>query len=322
MHELATPRKNVVPQISYPRPSGAQPAAFAALFVANIALAFGPWFVRMADTGPIASGFWRITLAAPILFGGALATGWRLVGLGRKLWLMLVISGICFAADLGSWHLGILKTTLANAALFGNSATLMFPIYGFLIARAWPSRAQGGALLLALVGAILLMGRSYELNPRHLAGDLLCLLAGLLYTFYFIFMARVRAVMAPLPALALSTIASSLPLLGFALLFGERVLPHDWTPLIALAVVSQLIGQGLMIYALGQLSPLVVGIALLVQPIVATTVGWLVYGERLGAADGIGAVLVAAALVLVRRGPQEPARLAPATAEVDKSRGE
>ena len=251
---------------------------------------------------------------------GALATGWRPVGLGRSLWLMLAISGICFAADLGSWHLGILKTTLANAALFGNSATLMFPIYGFLIARAWPTRTQGGALLLALVGAVLLMGRSYQLDSRHLAGDLLCLLAGLLYTFYFIFMARVRAVMAPLPALALSTIASSLPLLVFALLLGERILPHDWTPLIGLAVVSQLLGQGLMIYALGQLSPLVVGIGLLVQPIVAATVGWLVYGERLGTADWIGAVLVAAALVLVRREP--PARLAPAAAKVDKSRGE
>ena len=31
--------------------------AFAALIGANIALAFGPWFVRLADTGPVASGF-------------------------------------------------------------------------------------------------------------------------------------------------------------------------------------------------------------------------------------------------------------------------
>ena len=48
------------------------------------------------------------------------------------------------------------------------------------------------------------------------------------------------------------------------------------------------------------LSPLVVGIALLTQPVVAATIGWLVYGERLGAADLVGAVLVAVALVLVR----------------------
>ena len=72
--------------------------------------------------------------------------------------------------------------------------------------------------------------------------------------------------------------------------------------LIGLALASQVLGLGLMIYAIGHLSPLVVGIALLTQPIVAGTVGWIVYGERLGVPDLIGAVLVAIALVLVRAG--------------------
>ncbi len=297
MHEGSPPRKSVAPAIQ------AHPLAFAALIVANIALAFGPWFVRLADTGPVASAFWRITLAAPILLAGALATGWRPIGLGRMLWLTLALAGLCFAADLGSWHLGILKTTLANATLFGNSATIFYPVYGFLIARAWPSRMQGVALGLATIGATLLMGRSYQLDPRHLVGDLLCLLAGILYTAYFILMARARATMTPLPALALSTLASILPLLAFAAILGERILPQNWTPLIGLALVSQVLGQGLMIYALGQLSPLIVGIALLTQPVVAATVGWVVYNERLGWADWVGAVLVAVALVLVRRAP-------------------
>ncbi|RZM02513.1 MAG: EamA family transporter, partial [Sphingomonas sp.] len=191
----------------------------------------------------------------------------------------------------------------ANATLFGNCATLIFPLYGFLIARAWPTRTQAAALLLAALGAGLLMGRSYQLDARNLGGDLLCLTAGLLYTGYFIAMARARSVMAPLSALALSTIASIAPLLLFAMLLGERVWPGDWTPLIGLALVSQVLGQGCMIYALGRLSPLVIGLALLIQPVVAATVGWLVYGERLGAPDLVGVAMVAAALVLVRRSP-------------------
>ena len=192
---------------------------------------------------------------------------------------------------------------MANATLFGNSATLIFPLYGFLVARAWPSRMQGIALVLAGVGAALLMGQSYSLNPRNLVGDLLCLLAGVLYTLYFICMARVRDTMAVLPALALSSIAGIVPLLVFALALGERVMPGDWTPLIALALCSQVIGQGLMTYALGRLSPLVIGLALLTQPVVAAAIGWIVYAERLGTPDLIGAALVAVALVLVRRAP-------------------
>lgn len=299
MHQPSPPTK-AVPAPSKGRADARPALAFAALIVANVALAFGPWFVRLADTGPVAAAFWRIALAAPLLAGLAWSSGARPTRLAPALVGALVIGGVCFAADLGSWHLGIRRTTLANATLFGNTATLFYPLYGFLVARAWPTRMQGLALLLALAGGGLLIGRSYQLDASNVTGDLLCLAAGVLYTFYFIFMARARAVMAPLPALALSTWASLLPLLGFAWLLGERVWPSHWGALIGLALFSQVFGQGLMIYALGRFSPLVVGLALLVQPVVGATIGWWVYGERLGAADLVGAALVAAALVLVR----------------------
>jgi drug/metabolite transporter (DMT)-like permease len=238
----------------------AHPLAFAGLVVANVALAFGPLFVRMADVGPVAAGFWRIALAVPVLVVAAGMSGWRPAGTTRAVWIAIAAGGVCFAGDLASWHIGILKTSLANATLFGNSATLFFPIYGFVVARAWPSRAQGFALLLALIGAALLMGRSLQIAPGHFGGDLLCLLAGILYTFYFAAMAKARDTMAPVPALAASTLASVLPLLLFALFLREQIMPRDWTPLIALALASQVLGQGLMIFALGQLSPLIVGI--------------------------------------------------------------
>jgi drug/metabolite transporter (DMT)-like permease len=290
---------------------GAHPLAFAALILANILLSVGPVFVRMSDVGPVAAGFWRIALAAPILLAAAFGTGWRPAGIGRAAWWAIAIGGLCFAGDLAAWHIGILKTQLANATLFGNSATLFYPVYGFLIARAWPSRKQGFALLLALVGAGLLMGRSMQIAPTHLAGDLLCLLAGILYTAYFATMAKARDTMAPIPALALSTLASMLPLLIFANLLGEQVMPHHWTPLVLMALSSQVIGQGLMIFALGQMSPMVIGIALLTQPVMAATIGWIGYGERLDGVDMIGAAAVAVALVLVRGERKDAAELAP-----------
>lgn len=280
--------------------SSTAPALFAVV-VANTALAFGPLFVRVADTGPVAAAFWRMALAVPVLAAIALAT--RMPATRRsspRMWLFIAISGVAFAADLGAWHLGILHTTMANATLLGNSATFLFPLWGFVVARAWPTRMQGVALLLAAAGAGLLMGRSYQLNPQHLAGDLLCIVAGVLYALYFILMADVRRVLAPWPALALSSLAALLPLLGYALLLGERIMPGQWTPLIALALVCQLIGQGCMIYALGRLPPLVIGLALLIQPAVAAAIGWIGFDERLAAPDFVGIAMIAAALVLVR----------------------
>lgn len=269
---------------------------------ANMALAFGPLFVRLADVGPVAAGFWRLALAAPILVIAGLFARGGYRG-SAPLLGVLVFGGVAFAADLGSWHLGIRQTTLANATLFGNSATLIFPIYGFLVAREWPTRSQAVALLIATAGGGLLMGRSYSASPEHLVGDLLCVLAGVLYAVYFIAMARARERLGSVQVLALSTIAGLLPLLAAAWLLDETIWPQEWGPLILLALGSQLIGQGLMIYALGVLPPLVIGIALLVQPVVAAIIGWVHFNERLGWPDLLGAALVAAALVLIRRKP-------------------
>lgn len=296
MDRVPEPRISVAPQSALPV------LALVALVVGNLTLAFGPLLVRLADVGPVASAFWRMGLAGPVLFALAVAMGSRPVAGARGLWIVIALGGIAFAADLASWHLGIVRTTAANATLFGNSAILIFVVYGFLAARSWPSRPEAVALLLALAGGALLLGRSAKLSARNLAGDLLCLLAGVFYAIYFIQMARVRERVAALPALALSTLVSALPLLAAALLIEERVLPADWTPLLLLALSSQVVGQGCMIYALGHLPPLVIGIALLIQPAVAAMTGWVAFGERLGAADLVGAALVAAALVLVRAG--------------------
>ena len=54
-----------------------QPLAFAALIVGNVALAFGPWLVRLTDVGPVAAGFWRLALALPFLWLIAVAAKQR-----------------------------------------------------------------------------------------------------------------------------------------------------------------------------------------------------------------------------------------------------
>lgn len=278
---------------------------FLALFAGNVALAIGPLFVRLADTeshvGPVAAGFWRLLLAAPVLLLFAGRNGLSVRRPDTRLFMVIALSGLFFAIDLATWHLGILQTKLANATLLGNVASLLFPLYGFAVARIWPARSQTAALVLAALGALLLMGRSYELSPQYLAGDLLCLLAGIFYTAYLVMIDRVRGVFDPWRLLTLATIAGIVPMLLFAKLMGEAVWPDRWWPLFALALVSQVTGQGLIVYAMGHVRPIVIGLGFLTQPVVAALVGWIGYGEALTMADWIGAGAVAAAIVLVRR---------------------
>ena len=276
------------------------PLAFPAVLAGSTALAFGPWLVRLAGVGPVAAGFWRLALALPFLFVIAAMTRQPVHWPGKKLALLVASAGFFFAADLAAWHVGIHMTKLGNATLFGNVSSFAFAGWGLWLARRWPSRMQAIALGLAAVGAALLMGSSFELSPRHFAGDLLALFAGLLYTGYLIAVQRARGSLKPIPLLFLSSAFGAAMLLPVAIVFGEQIIPHDWTYVLLLALGSQVIGQGLLVYGIGHVSPLIVGLTLLTQPAISAWVGWMAYGEKLSPLDWIGAIAIAAALVLVR----------------------
>ncbi len=285
--------------------------AFPALLIGSTALAFGPWLVRLAGVGPVAAGFWRLALALPFLFVIARLVGQPVHWPGRRLTALVALAGFFFAADLAAWHAGIHMTKLGNATLFGNTSSFIYAIWGLWLARRLPSGAQSAALLLAALGAAMLMGGSAELSPRNLKGDLLAMLAGLLYFGYLVCVQRARGALQSLPLLFIASLFGAAMLLPLSLASGERVIPADWTALFLLALGSQVIGQGLLVYAIGSLSPLVVGLTLLTQPAISALVGWLAYGETLSPLDWVGAAAIAAALVLVRlparglRVPQE-----------------
>ena len=278
----------------------AHPWAFAALLVGNVALAAGPFLVRHAGVGPISAGFWRLALALPFLALIAVAARQPIHWPRRAVTIAIAVAAFFFAADLAAWHAGILLTKLGNATLFGNISSFIFAAWGLWLIRSWPSTQQAAALILAAAGCALLMWGSAELSATHLRGDILAMLAGLLYAFYLIIVERTRGGLQPLPLLFLASLFGATMLLPAALFSGETVLPANWTALVALALCSQVVGQGLLVYALGHVRPLVVGIAMLTQPALSALLGWIYYGERFTAFDWLGAAMIVAALVLVR----------------------
>ena len=280
----------------------------AALIGGNVALALGPWFVRLAETGPVAAGFWRVGLALPVLALLARANGQALRGIPRGVLLAVLLGGVLFSLDLASWHVGIGMTRLANAALFGNSGSLILMVWGFIAWRRLPRGGEWAALTAALAGAAVLLGRSLDISPVSFVGDLYCLTAGILYAGYLVILQDARRKLGSWALLTWSCAASAPVLLVLALLLGEPILPQGvdgWAPVVGLAISSQLIGQGLLVYALRHFSTLTVGIALLTEPAVAALAGWLAFGELLGPLDVLGMALLASALVLARI--QQPA---------------
>ncbi len=272
----------------------------AALLAGNVALATGPWLVRVADTGPVSAGFWRVFLALPFLVLFARMSGQRLGGMPRKTLVLVALGAAAFALDLASWHIGIGLTRLGNATLFGNAGSIILLFSGFVMARMLPRGFEWLAIVCALTGAAILLGRSLEISTSTFVGDLFCLAAGLLYAIYLITLQGERARFGSWSLLVWVSVFACPVLLALALMLGEPLWPTDWTPILILFVSSQLIGQGLLVYSLGHFPPLIIGLALLTQPAVAALIGYSVFGEVLTPLDMLGMVLVGSALVVAR----------------------
>ncbi|WP_298463808.1 DMT family transporter [uncultured Erythrobacter sp.] len=272
----------------------------AALLGGNVALAMGPWFVREADTGPVSAAFWRLFLALPFLLVFARVAGQRIGGMPRKTLVLVAIGATAFAMDLASWHVGIGLTRLGNATLFGNAGSIILLFWGFIVARMVPRGLEWLAIVCALGGAAILLGRSLEISTQTFVGDLFCLTAGVLYAVYLLTLQGERARFGAWSLLAWVSIFACPVLLTLALVLGEPVWPTDWTPILILFVTSQLIGQGLLVYSLGHFPPLVIGLALLTQPAVAAVIGYARFGEVLMPLDVVGMVLLGSALVVAR----------------------
>ena len=112
-----------------------------------------------------------------------------------------------------------------------------------------------GAVLVALDGTVLTVAQP------ALQRDLHTDFAQVQWTStgYLIAVQKARRTLQPLPMLFIASSFGALMLLPLSFALGEQVFPNDWTYVFILALSSQVLGQGLLVYAIGSLPPIVVG---------------------------------------------------------------
>src|ERR1043166_69584 len=147
--------------------------ALAALLAGATFIALSPIFVRealAAGVGPTAAAFWRVALAVPIL--------WIVYGLNsrRRAHLypgksfLLLAAALAFAGDLAFWHKSVQLTSVANATLLANLASIFVTLAAWIFLRQRPTLTFLAGLGAALVGVALLVHTSLAFSSTGLVG--------------------------------------------------------------------------------------------------------------------------------------------------------
>jgi len=278
---------------------------FLALIGGATGIGFAPVFVKMSETGPTATAFYRLLFALPLLW---LWAGWdrrknptSRQPAGPKDFLQLALAGLLFTGDLSIWHWSLQYTTVANSTLLTNITPIFVTIGAWFLFgdRITPGFIAGMAL--SIGGAALLVRNSVSLSPQHLLGDALSLVAAVFYAGYLLALKHLRKSFSTVTIMAWSGLASCTGFGIVAWLSGDKMAATTaggWLVLLALALVSHVGGQALIAYGFGHLPASFSSVSLLWQPVVAAAVAWVVLGERLRWLQGVGAVVVLAGIAV------------------------
>ena len=278
--------------------------AFLCLLAGGCAIAFAPILVRIADTGPVASAFWRCALAAPLLW--VWVYNLPKSSPSRIPLRYLIAAGLFFAADLGVWHWSIIYTSVANSTLLANLAPIFVTLAGWLFWRQTVTRVFLVGMIVAIAGMFVLVGPNFAVGGTRLLGDALGALTGMFYAGYMLAIKFARDAQASTARLmAWSTTITAIALLPVALLSPQPFLPQTevgWWVVIGLAVITQMLGQGLIAYAFAHLPASLSSVSLLIQPVMATFFAWWLFNEAVGPVQFVGGAIVLAGIWLARRG--------------------
>lgn len=259
-----------------------------------------PILVRLADAGPAAVGFWRLVFSLPML---ALLSRGPSGGVGRPSRLAL-LAGVAFAFDLGFWHYGIANTSVGKATVLGNLTPVVVTAFTWIFLRQRPERLFLLAVGLSVAGAwTMAVAKGLgSVGPNPPLGDALSLGTAFWYALYFLAVSAARRQETATRVMFWSATAGAPLLLVGALLLGEEPFPFTtagWVACVALGV-THVAGQGSIAWALGRLPLATASVIVLVQPVVAAVLGWLLFNEILGGRQLVGAAVALSGVVLAQ----------------------
>lgn len=292
--------------------------AFGALLLGAVGIAFAAVFAKLAVNAdglvdgvrlsPVAVAFWRMAFALPFF--------WVVVLLGKKRGkgpiagatppgLVLLLPGLFFAVDMGVWHWSFEFTSVANATLEANVASVIVPLVSFIwLGERFTWVFVVGALL-ALGGMARLVGFSLGAQGDAWIGDLMGLGVASAYSAYLI---GTKLLLGRHPVTFVMACVTTA--CAFFLFFGALVTPGrffpvtaaSWGYLLALAAVAQIFGQGMIAIGMSRLPAGFSAVTLVLQPVVAAYLGWLMLDQSMSPGQILAGAVVLAGIVLARFG--------------------
>ena len=282
---------------------------YIALTIGISALSLSAMFVRWAEApGPV-TGFYRLLISTILLTPLFVRQQKQLAPVEKKYLLFPIIAGIFTAFDFAFWNSSLKYTTAANATLLGNTAPLWVALIALIIFREKLRGVFWFGLVIALTGAVLVMGSDFLHHPTLGLGDLLASAAAIFYASYQLTTQRGRKYIDPFRYIWLVGVSATIGMFIINLAMSNSFTGYSaqtWIIFFVTAIVSQMVGYLAITYALGHLPASIVSPTLIGQPILTTLLAIPMLGEIPNAMQWIGGAIALAGIYIVNQSYNPP----------------
>ncbi|MEM6613796.1 MAG: DMT family transporter [Cyanobacteria bacterium P01_C01_bin.72] len=263
------------------------------VIVGIVGVSLAAIWVRLAVAAVVPSnkvGFSLFLAAARMILSAViLLPTWRNFQLDRcksRAYYLALAAGLCLGIHFATWITSLSYTSIAASTVLVTTN----PIWVGLISWWWykeklsPSKviAIGVALLGGIIMAVADNTQAGNYSNR-LVGDLLALLGAVMSSLYIIFGSQAqRRGLSTANYIAISYSAAALCLLPLPFFGNSGYLGYSsevYLCVLSMAITSQVIGHTSLNWAVRWLSPTLISLSLLFEPVVASLLGAILFNE-------------------------------------------
>lgn len=283
------------------------------MVVGVVAISTSPILIRLAAVPALALAFWRCLAGAAVL--APFARRGRAGGLARGDLALLGTAGVFLAAHFALWNASLALTSVGAATTLVSCTPLFVGIGARFLGEA-PGRRTWAGIALATVGAVVIgvsdalagpVAGAQATGASGLLGDVLAF-AGAAAVAVYLLIGRVMRQRLPVSTYAASVYGTAAAvLLPACLLTGSSLGGYaagSWLAVAGVVIGPQLLGHTVFNSLLTSVSATVVSVVLLIEPVGATALAWLLFHELPAAGFWVGAPLVLAGSWLAIIGEQ------------------
>jgi drug/metabolite transporter (DMT)-like permease len=277
--------------------------AFLFLAVGVLSVGAAAILVRLAEAHPLTACFARLSIGAAVLVAAAAARG-RAFPRGRDA-VRAVVAGVLLAAHFALWIGSLSLTTVTASVVLVCLQPVFVAVGGVVILRERVTATVAAGIGIALVGAVVIATDGTAAiggGQGAPLGNALALAGAVAIAAYVLALRGQRSDVLATAAMITSTAAlATLPavLLADAPLWPSSSTSALW--LLALALGPQVVGHTALNAALRHLPAAVVSGSILLEPVMATALAFIVLHEAAGIQTLIGSVITLVGVVLLLR---------------------